>query len=118
MNNNKKLLRIVFLIGLIGVSNMAAGILSMMAINSLNLPARILNINSLVDSFDPMQIRTVEVRTSISNIQSSVLQELTSLIQYAKTLDSIPFFFLLNGVLFLLLSSALYLVILEMSPNN
>jgi hypothetical protein len=92
---------------------LVAGILSIIALNSMNFLGRISTINTIVDSFDPKQVKTIELRTSISVIQNSVIKELNSLMIYSQTLNALPIYFILSGILFIIISSVLYLVILE-----
>ena len=113
MDKEKKYLIIVLLVGLIGVSNLGAGILASLYIAEMNLPERISVINSMIGSFDSSMIRTFELQTSISNMQDLVVEELTSIMGYSQILGLVPVFFMVNGVLFILLSAVLYFWLLE-----
>ena len=118
MNNRRTFLNIVFLIGIIGAGNLAAGILSYIAINSVNLPDKISAINSLISSFDPGLINTLEIQASVSILQNSVVEELNSLVNYSYMLNGLPIYFIVNGLLFLILSAALHYVILEETSSK
>jgi hypothetical protein len=119
MDKEKNYLGIVFLIGVIGVINVAAGILSFLYLNDMNLPEHISAINSTIASFDPELIITLDLQTTISSIQDSVMEELGSFIDYSQMLYSLPIYLILNGILFIILSAALYLLILEENnPQN
>jgi hypothetical protein len=118
MKNRRTFLSIVFLIGIIGVGNLAIGILSYIVLNSVNLPDRISAINSLISSFDPGLIQTLEIQASVSIIQNSVVEELNSFVNYSHMLNGLPVYFIVNGLLFVILSVALHYVILEETSST
>ncbi|TFH14316.1 hypothetical protein E4H04_10445 [Candidatus Bathyarchaeota archaeon] len=113
MDKEKKYLSIVFVIGLIGVSNLAAGVLSSLYLSDMNLPERISAINSTIGSFDPKLVQTLDLQTSVSIIQDSVMEELTNLMSYSQMLNALPVYLIINGILFILLAAALYFLILD-----
>ena len=98
MDKERKFLSIVFVIGLIGVSNLAAGILSSLFLSDMNLPERISAIILTIESFDPKLITTSELQTSVSVIQNSVIDELTTLMSFSQTLNALPLYFIINGI--------------------
>ena len=110
MDKEKRYLGIVFLIGFIGVINLAAGVLSYLYLNDMNLTEHISAINSTIASFDPELVITLDLQTTISSIQDSVMEELGSFMSYSQILYSLPAYLIMNGILFLLLSAALYLL--------
>ena len=116
MDKEKKYLVVVFLIGLIGVCNLAAGILVSLYLDELNLPMRISVINSKIGALDPNLIKTIDLQTSISNIREMIMKELTSFMSYSQMLNALPLYLILNGILFIILSGTLYFLVLE--ENN
>ena len=98
----------VFLIGLIGLCNLFAGFKSLGALNALNLQNRIGELNSVIESFNPEMVKTVELRTHITYVQDSMVAELNILLDQSQILTAIPLFFIGNGILFLALSIAFY----------
>ncbi len=89
MDKEKKYLSIVFVIGLIGVSNLAGGILSSLYLSDMNLPERISAINSTIGSFDPKLVKTLDLQTSVSIIQDSVMEELTNLMKLQSNAERV-----------------------------
>ena len=119
MDREKKYQGIVFIIGFIGVINLAAGVLSSLYISEINLSERISAIKTTIGSFDPGLVKTIPLQAAISNIQDSVSRELSSLMSYSNILSVIPIYFILNGILFIALSVVLrFLMMQENSPED
>ena len=116
MNLIKKrrvVLTIAFLIGLMGAGNLIVGAWSLFTIHSLNLPDRISTLNSVIDSFDPSMVKTLELQDPLSNLKNSVTEELNFLLDYSQQLNAIPVYLIAHGILFVAISSALYVIVKE-----
>ncbi|TRZ49350.1 MAG: hypothetical protein D4S01_08765 [Dehalococcoidia bacterium] len=81
---------IVFLVGLIGVGNLVVGTWSLLAINSLNIPDRISDLNSVIDSIDPSYVGAPELKDQISNLKTAIIEELNFFFGYSQQLNAIP----------------------------
>jgi len=113
MKKRRVVLTIAFLIGLMGAGNMIVGAWSLFTIDSLNLPDRISTLNSVIDSFDPSMVKTLELQEPLSTLKNSVTEELNFLFDYSQQLNAIPVFFIAHGILFVAISSALYVTVKE-----
>ena len=102
---------IVFLMGFAGVGNLVAGALLLFAIGSLNIPNRISALSSLIESLDPSLVTTPELRGQMSNLKTGVVEELNFLHDYSRYLNVIPSYLILQGIIFLAISLAIYFII-------
>jgi hypothetical protein len=110
-NNRRVALVIVFLVGLIGAGNLVAGVWSLSTINSLNIPNRISALSSATDSLDPTPVETPELRDQISDLKTAIMEELNFLHDYSQQLNLIPAYLILQGIMFMATSSAMYFMI-------
>lgn len=113
MKKRRVVLTIAFLIGLMGAGNLIVGAWSLFTIHSLNLPDRISTLNSVIDSFDPSMVKTLELQDPLSNLKNSVTEELNFLLDYSQQLNAIPVYLIAHGILFVAISSALYIIVKE-----
>ena len=102
---------IVFLMGFAGVGNLVAGAWLLFAIGSLNIPNRISALSSLIESLDPSLVTTPELRGQISNLKTGVAEELNFLQDYSRYLNVIPSYLILQGIIFMAISLAIYFII-------
>jgi len=110
-NNRRAALVIVFLVGLIGVGNLVVGVWSLSAITSLNIPDRISALDSVIDSLDPSPVGTPDLRDQISNLKTAVIEELNFFHDYSRQLNVIPAYLIVQGIIFMAISSAIYFMI-------
>jgi hypothetical protein len=110
-NNRRVAWLIVFLVGLIGVGNLVVGVWSLLAISSLNMPHKISDLNSVIDSIDPSYVGAPELKDQISNLKTTVIEELSLFHDYSKQLNLMPAHFILQGIIFMAVSSAIYFII-------
>ena len=113
MKKRRVVLTIAFLIGLMGAGNLVVGAWSLFTIHSLNLPDRISSLNSVIDSFDPSMVKTLELQDPLSNLKNSVVEELNFLFDYSQMLNAIPVYLIAYGILFVAISSAIYFIVKE-----
>ena len=104
---------IAFLIGLIGAGNLIVGVGSQFAIQSLNLPDRISNLNSIIDSFDPSMVKTLELQDPLANLKNSVTEELNFFLDYSQQLNAMPAYLIAQGILFMAISIAISFLVKE-----
>lgn len=110
MKKRRVVLTIAFLIGLMGAGNLIIGAWSLFTIHSLNLPDRISSLNSVIDSFDPSMVKTLELQDPLSNLKNSVAEELNFLFDYSQLLNAIPVYLIAHGILLVTISSTIYFI--------
>ena len=113
MKKRRVVLTIAFLIGLMGAGNLIVGAWSLFTIHSLNLHDRISTLNSVIDSFDPSMVKTLELQDPLSNLKNSVTEELNFLLDYSQQLNVIPVYLIAYGIFFVTISSVLYFIVKE-----
>ena len=112
MPSNKMI--IVLLIAVLGLGNLFVGAWSFITIDSLNLPTRISDLSSDIDSFDIASVRTVELQEPLSNLKDSALEELNFFVDYSEMLNAIPIYFIVIGAIFLAIALITYFIIPDM----
>lgn len=97
--------------GLNGVGNIALGVWSLFAIESLNITEKISTLNSLIDSIDPSLVGSPTLRDQISSLKTAVVEELNVLFVHSRNLNVIPAYLILQGIIFVAISLAIYFII-------
>jgi len=114
LNSPKKrrvVLAIAVMIGLIGITNLVIGALSLLAIDSMNVPGRALALRWTIDSIDPNLVITEQLQTQVANLKTTATAVLDVLLHYSGYLNVIPAYLILQGIVFLGVSIAIYFVI-------
>lgn len=102
---------IAVLVGLIGITNLVIGALSLLAIDSFNVPGRASALRGVIDSIDPNLVTTEQLQTQVANLKTTATQVLSVLLNYSGYLNVIPAYLILQGIIFLAISMAIYFVI-------
>jgi len=111
LKKNRIILIASFLIGIIGAANLVVGVWSFLTINSMNLPYRISEVNSALESFDPSNVNTLELQEPLSNLKNSVTEGLNVIFDQSHILNLIPVFLVGIGILFIAIAIAIYFLV-------
>lgn len=109
---------IVILIAVLGYVNLFVGGWSFIAIDSLNLPDKLSNLSSQLDSFDTSLVKTVELQQPIANLKQSAVDELNFFQNYSEMLNLIPIYFIAMGALLSIIAIITYFIIPDMQNLN
>lgn len=110
-NKRRVALMIAFLVGLIGIGNIAVGVWSFFTIESLNITDRISALNSLIDSLDPSLVGSPTLRDQIASLKTTVVEELNVFIIHSRNLNVVPIYLILQGIIFVAISLGIYFII-------
>jgi hypothetical protein len=102
---------IVILIATLGYVNLFVGAWSFIAIDSLNLPSKLSNLSSQLDSFDTSLVKTAELQEPISILKQSAIEELNFFENYSEMLNLIPIYFIAIGALLFIIALVAYYII-------
>ena len=105
---------IVILIATVGYVNLFVGAWSFIAIDSLNLPSKLSNLSSQLDSFDTSLVKTAGLQEPISTLKQSAIEELNFFENYSEMLNLIPIYFIAIGALLFIIALVAYNIIPDM----
>lgn len=102
---------IALLVGLIGVTHIVVGAWSLLTIYSLDIPTRAATLSSVIDSIDPNLVTAGPLQTQVADLKTTAVAVLHFFLGYSGHLNAIPAYLILQGIIFLAVSIAIYFVI-------
>jgi len=112
-NKRRIALIIASLVGLNGGGNIALGVWSFLEIDSLNITNRVTALNSMIDSLDPSLVAAPTLRDQLLTLKTAVVEELNVFLVHSQNFNVIPAFLVFQGIIFVAISLAIYLIIPE-----
>lgn len=113
VNKRRFALIIASLVGLNGVGNIALGVWSFLEIDSLNITDRVTALNSMIDSLDPSLVAAPTLRDQLLTLKTAVVEEFNVFLAHNQNFNVIPAFLIFQGIIFVAISLAIYLIIPE-----
>ena len=110
-NKRRVVLVIAVLAGLIGITNLVIGALSLLAIDSMNVPGRGSALRWTIDSINPNLVTAGPLQTQVASLKTTATEVLDVFLSYTGYLNVIPAYLILQGIIFLGVSIAIYFVI-------
>lgn len=102
---------IAVLIGLVGITNLVIGALSFLAIDSMSIPNRTSALQWTIDSINPNLVTAGPLQTQVADLKATASGMLDVFLRYCGYLNVIPAYLILQGIIFLVVSIAIYFVI-------
>ena len=65
----------------------------------------------MIDSIDPSYVGAPELKDQISNLKTAIIEELNFFFGYSPQLNAIPAYLIVQGIIFVAVSSAIYFMI-------
>ena len=109
--NKRGALIIAVLVGLVGITNMIVGAWSLLTIYSLDVSTRASALGSVIDSIDPNLVTAGPLQTQVADLKTTAVAVLNFFLGYSGHLNAIPAYLILQGIIFLAVSIAIYFVI-------
>jgi len=110
-NKRRVALIIAVSVGLTGITNLVVGAWSLFTIYSLNISGRASTLRSVIDSIDPNLVGAQQLSSQVANLKTTAVQVLSFLLGYSGHLNVIPAYLILQGIIFVAISIAIYFVI-------
>jgi len=102
---------IALLVGLTGITNLVVGAWLLLTIYSLDIPGRASTLGEVIDSIDPNLVGAEQLRSQVADLKTTAVAVLNFFLGYSSHLNVIPAYLILQGIIFLAVSIAIYFVI-------
>ena len=102
---------IALLVGLTGITHIVAGAWLLLTIYSLDIPTRAATLSSVIDSINPNLVGAEQLRAQVAELKTTAVAVLNFFLGYSGHLNVIPAYLILQGIIFLAVSIAIYFVI-------
>ena len=102
---------IALLVGLTGITNLVVGAWLLLTIYSLDIPTRASTLGEVIDSINPNLVGAEQLRSQVADLKTTAVDVLNFFLGYSAHLNVIPVYFLLQGIILLAVSIAIYFVI-------
>ena len=102
---------IALLVGLTGITNLVVGAWLLLTIYSLDIPGRASTLGEVIDSINPNLVTAGPLQTQVADLKTTAVAVLNFFLGYSAHLNAIPAYLILQGIIFLAISIAIYFVI-------